>query len=170
MEYELFDKYFEIRTEIDVLVESLFNIHKKQVNCKIGCSSCCMNFSILPIEFYAIKGKINNKLKDINVTEKDETSCLFLAEEKCLIYEFRPIICRTHGTPILYMSDDENFELSVCDLNFTDFDIDQFNDKNTLMLDAYNSKLFSLNQEFLKISENKHSAFELVSLNKLLNL
>lgn len=162
---EIYSKYYKLREEIDGIIRKLIEIHHSEINCKSGCSSCCENFSILPVEFYSIKNEIE-KFK-ISTEIADKNSCKFLINNKCSIYKSRPVICRTQGVPLLFMSEDYNFELSVCDLNFSDFDFQKFNSENTYSLDTYNSELFMLNKEFIENFDRKYSEFELISINEL---
>ena len=67
------------------------------------------------------------------------------------MYESRPIICRTHGLPLLFMND-EQWELSACELNFTEFDDEEFKEENTFPQDTFNSKLFMINKRFVESS------------------
>jgi Fe-S-cluster containining protein len=159
------DKYFALRKEIDNLTENLFRLHKLHVKCLKGCSLCCENFSVLPVEFHAIQHEIS--VKTLKTEVFDEKSCKFLKNNECTIYNSRPIICRTQGLPLLFMSEDYNFEISICELNFKDFDFEEFNNENTFLQDTYNSKLFMLNKEFVQKSEIKYSGNELISLNNL---
>jgi len=79
-------------------------------------------------------------------------------------------MCRTHGLPILYANDNGEWELSACELNFTEFDFDEFTDENTLPQDKYNSKLFLLNREFIaEFKDKKYSEFDLIALKELGN-
>lgn len=134
------------------------------MQCKKGCDLCCMNYSLLPVEYFAIKEQLkNNPFKSRNC-EEDE--CVFLSNHECQIYENRPIICRTHGLPLLFMND-EQWELSACELNFTKFDDEDFNTENTFLQDKFNSKLFVLNQAFIKENKLPYSDFDLIPLRKL---
>lgn len=64
-----------------------------------------------------------NCLPDAHWTEMpedDPTRCPLLGEDgSCLIYEHRPMICRTHGLPNIDISG-ESFSDLFCSLNFTD--------------------------------------------------
>ncbi len=54
--------------------------------------------------------------------EDDPTPCPLLGEDgACLIYEHRPMICRTHGLPNIDVSG-ERFSELYCSLNFVDTD------------------------------------------------
>ena len=145
-----FTPYYHLRNEIDNLCESLEKQHSQHLNCKKGCDLCCMAISVFPIEFYAIKEELDfETLLDLPVAANDE-NCRFLVDHSCKIYESRPVICRTHGLPLLYMSlEDDEFELSCCELNFTEFDLQDFDEENTYPMDRINSRLYQINKNFV---------------------
>jgi len=67
------------------------------------------------------------------------------------------------------MSEDGNWELSVCKLNFTEFDKENFNNENTFQQDKFNNELFMLNKEFIsEFPEKKYSEFDLIPVKKLI--
>ncbi len=145
-----FSPYYHLRNDIDKLNESLEKQHIQHLNCKKGCDLCCMAISVFPIEFYAIKAELDlETLSDLPVRASDE-DCRFLVDHSCKIYESRPVICRTHGLPLLYMSlDDDEYELSCCELNFTEFDLQDFDEENTYPMDRINSRLYQINKNFV---------------------
>ncbi len=166
----LFSGYHHLRNTIDALREELELIHKDHLNCKNGCDLCCMAISVFPVEFYAIKEELNRRLDPQQFPEpKNEEDCRFLKNHSCTIYPSRPIICRTHGLPLLYMnSEGTEWELSHCELNFTDYDPDDFNHENTYPQDTLNSKLFMVNREFIaKFTEQKFEETDRIPLSKL---
>lgn len=136
-------------SKIDKTTLKLFDHHSTHLACRKGCDQCCMNFRLLPVEFHFIVDQLKEKQIKINNLASDE-ECPFLVDHECQIYEYRPIICRSHGLPILTMDEEgENWELSFCPLNFTDADDDYFTQKNCYQQDLFNSKLYMLNQEFI---------------------
>ncbi len=165
-----FNEYKELRNEIDSLSEKLEKKHAPHIKCKSGCDLCCMDYRIFPVEFYSILQELKNRnytgsdLPEI----QDEESCIFLKDHRCLIYESRPVICRTHGLPLLFANDDGEWELSACELNFTDFDLEDFTPENTFPQDKFNSELFMLNQQF--IEANPKPGFDEFTLIPLKNL
>ena len=159
---EALKKYLKLRSKIDELADKLHAVHKDHMQCKKGCDLCCMDYQIFPVEFESIKQAIQDK--PIETTKSKEGSCIFLKEHVCQIYEHRPIICRTHGLPLLFMNDDQ-WELSACELNFTEFD--DFSEENTFPQDRFNSQLFMLNKEFIKEHQSYKDEFELLPLHKI---
>lgn len=126
-----------------------------------------MDFSIFPVEFYSIFEEIKDKIPEYNNVADDE-ECLFLVKGLCSIYESRPLICRTHGLPLLSMGEDE-WELNHCELNFKESP-PEFNESNTFPQDRYNSKLFMLNRRFIRSYKgHNYKELELIPLRELVN-
>jgi len=153
-----------------MVTAKLENQHKKHLACKMGCDLCCMDYSIFPVEFYSIREALLKRdiPKDLPFLN-DKSSCVFLKEHICTVYDERPVICRTHGLPLLYMNNDNEWELSACELNFTEFDLDEFTNKNTFPQDIYNSRLFLINREFIKAFREKNfGEFDLIPVRQLL--
>ncbi|NCB09582.1 MAG: hypothetical protein EOM73_15670 [Bacteroidia bacterium] len=165
-----FNQYKELRNEIDSLSEKLEKEHAPHMKCKCGCDLCCMDYRIFPVEFYSILQELKNRNytgSDLSKIQ-DEESCIFLKNHRCQIYESRPVICRTHGLPLLFANEEGEWELSACELNFTDFDLEDFTPENTFPQDKFNSELFMLNKQF--IEANPKSGFNEFTLIPIKNL
>lgn len=165
-----FEKYNRLRNNIDQVSEKLYNQHKTHMQCRKGCDLCCMDYSILPLEFHFIKEELKkeNFQPDKTPSGNTDSSCIFLKNHECTIYKNRPVICRTHGLPLLFTNDDYEWELSTCELNFRQFNYEKFNPDNTYPQDTYNSKLFMLNKSFISEPGNeKYNEFDLIPLKKL---
>nr|WP_320119414.1 YkgJ family cysteine cluster protein [uncultured Marinifilum sp.] len=161
-------KYRRLRDEVSEVSNKLAALHKNEMACKKGCSDCCMNFQVLPVEYFSILEELKQNPPDAHkVLDEDAEGCNFLIDDLCQIYESRPFICRTHGLPLLFMNQEgDAWELSACPLNFTSFD--DFHSENTFPQDTYNSKLFLINQEFVKnYKEEQFNDFDLISINRL---
>ena len=166
------EDYQKLRSAIDLHVQQLEEKHSKNMACKKGCDMCCLNFDVFPIEFDAIKKQVTEQYPEtlhqelpLDIGEK----CLFLVDHQCAIYQARPIICRTHGYPLLYMNDSgDQWELSHCELNFNAVEEDYFHEENTYPQDTYNSQLFMLNKTYIKTAHPDKKEFDLIPLSHLL--
>lgn len=161
-------EYNTIINELNTRCNKLHVIHQQHTMCKKGCSQCCMDFSVLPIEFYAILEAIKDN-PPLRYNKKE--GCAFLVDNTCSIYEHRPSICRSHGLPILNMDETgEQMELSFCPLNFTKVDDNYFTLDNGFQQDVFNSKLYIANRKFIKeFKQGDFSENELIELQKLKN-
>ena len=165
------NKYLTLRNKIDNESNKLEQMHKSQMVCNKGCDSCCESLTIFPIEYYTIKEDIKklNNLPKNKLWNSITKSCRFLVNGECAIYESRPIICRTQGLPILYKSiKGENFELSICKLNFTNSEASSFNMDNSLYMSPLNSQLFIMNTEFIEENfKGKYKPTDRLKLNNI---
>jgi Fe-S-cluster containining protein len=165
---KIVQRFVQLQNEADISCDELHRLHHHHTVCRKGCDQCCMNFNLLPVEFYSILNSIKGKKIEIQLTGNDE-DCPFLVNHSCQIYEFRPLICRSHGLPILTMDEEgEDWELSFCPLNFTKADDNYFTNENCYQQDVFNSKLYLLNQDF--ISSYKEEKFESNDMLDLLTL
>ena len=164
-----FEKYKLLLRQINKHSASLEEVHRKHMKCKNGCSLCCIDFSVFPVEFYFILNELRNEDTKHEKGENLNTEvCAFLRNNSCTIYQQRPIMCRTHGLPLLYANDSGDYELSACELNFTDFDFEDFTMENTMPQDKYNSQLFVLNRDFVsEFTDKKYSEMDLIPLKEL---
>jgi uncharacterized protein len=163
---EFLIEYFALRGELDLKCKELNQLHDSHLQCRAGCDQCCMDFSILPVEYFAIKAQAGIDLKK-GMTPQKEGGCPFLINHQCVIYAARPMICRSQGLPLLFMGEEE-WELSVCELNFHEFDFDEFTEENTFPQDTFNSRLYMLNSRFIRsLPGNPYGPMDLIPLKKL---
>lgn len=165
----IFKKYRKLVKEIEQQTELLGNMHNKHMKCKKGCDLCCIDFSIFPIEYHFMMNEIEKqKAKPELDKNLKGATCAFLKNHTCTIYNHRPVMCRTHGFPLIYVNDNDEYELSACELNFTEFDYEDFTMENTLPQDKFNSKLFLLNREFIAaFPDKKYGEMDLIPLKNL---
>jgi len=161
--------YKSLRGDIEAFCNQLTQVHVNSLECKKGCCTCCVNLSVYPVEFHALKQIAENKNELKNISWDDNESCGFLKNNKCQMYEIRPIICMTHGLPILFLEEESNkYNVSHCELNFID-ETTKFNENNTIPLDQINEKLYLINKRFISENNLKLTAEERINLKELLH-
>ena len=109
--YELYLAYLMPKLEKFFLEQSPY------ICCKEGCSHCCEKgeYPFSELEFaYIMYGsksltpqiinELNNNISQIKQAQKNNTTnnkflykCPFLINKRCVVYNFRGLICRTHG-------------------------------------------------------------------------
>ncbi len=120
----------------DQFFEQILASHSASMRCGPGCDACCQqDLALLPLEALALLAGLDQLSPEQRrplqrAARAGAPPCPLLAPEsgRCNLYESRPIICRTHGLPVLYREHSEGAEegaaeLSVCHLNFTEGDV-----------------------------------------------
>jgi uncharacterized protein len=151
MTADAINDYLQLRQQADQQAAALAHLHGRHLVCRAGCTDCCTNLTVLPVEFEAIRRELA-AVGGAAVKFDAAAPCGFLtAEGLCAIYPQRPIICRTHGLPIAFADEDDGHNVSFCEQNFTtaaDRDLD-FGPDNTLDLDDLNERLARINLAYL---------------------
>ena len=154
-------QYRQLRDEVDRKAAELETVHADWMACKKGCSGCCMNLSVWPVEFFSILAELKETgwpRPQLNL----DGECVYLdAGSACQIYPFRPLICRTHGLPLVYWHEDADppeYGVMFCEKNFKGADKVTFTAENTLNMEEANEKLARLNLAF--IEENDDAELE----------
>lgn len=129
--------------------------HGSRIRCRPGCAECCLRFSVLPLEAAVLREAVETMAEEIQslirnqAVNQESPSCPLLVDERCSAYDFRPVICRTHGLPLAYIDEElQIIEVSACPINF---DRDAlFTEEDLLPMDRYNRRLAELNSSFCR--------------------
>ena len=108
------------RAEVDTRTSELAARHKERLQCKRGCSGCCLDeITVFEVEAQVLRDKYPDLL--LSGTPRAAGACAFLdAEGGCRVYADRPYVCRTHGLPMAWVEErgEEFVELrDICPLN-----------------------------------------------------
>lgn len=141
------DDYLRLIDEIDRLAMLLTTRLRKHIICAPGCSSCCRQFSVVPLEAALIAQELGRQTTEPAAPRTDESACGLLVADLCSVYARRPIICRTQGLPIAYLEEERaQIEVSACPLNFTEDH--PFSYEDLFFLDPFNGRLMELNRRY----------------------
>jgi Fe-S-cluster containining protein len=162
--------YNEFLSDVSLEAERLVQQYEAFMVCRKGCCECCTDISLLPLEWFALKQNVKEAEKTFT-PENRKGECSLLKNSICSFYPFRPLICRTHGLPLLYLTEEYDLEgyrtnneeadwqISWCDLNFTSVTEDSmeeiFEPEDVLNMEEWNIRLRALNQDFLETPEGR---------------
>lgn len=142
--------YRQLIDALDVEIARVTKLQSAALSCGPRCSSCCLAFSVLPIEAGCLREAIA-ALPSVSRTrlkknlQENPGRCPLLLDDLCSIYATRPVICRTQGLPLAYVDEErQTIEVSACPLNFPDGY--GFVPENLLFLDEFNARLSELNR------------------------
>ncbi len=145
LEKQLLHEYRELVADIELEITRISEALPKNIlQCRKGCSECCIEFSVFPLEAVVLISHMKGPVID---TITPPQRCVFLQQDCCSTYEARPILCRTQGIPIGYLKDEESsIEVSACPVNFQEKF--RFSEEGILFMDRFNYRLAELNQRY----------------------
>ena len=145
--------YVELLRKIDAKVSEIRSRHPSAFSCARRCHGCCApGLTVSALEAESIReylsrdGIASNAAQTLAETRPHARArCGFLtAEGDCSIYEARPIVCRSHGAPIVT----PDGERDVCPLNFDGIRLDELPAVDLLNAETVNVLLALLNRRY----------------------
>ena len=148
------ENYHRLINKVDQLCEGITTLLGDALSCHAGCSSCCIAISIFPVEAAALIEAAGQLPPELYHQLKQQLSCPvpgdrcpLLVDDHCLLYQARPIICRTHGLPIL-ITEEAGRRMDVCPLNCKG--MERIPGEALIDLERLNSLLVSVNVLYLR--------------------
>jgi uncharacterized protein len=153
---DLLNNYRHLVARIDDLCHGTEEALGEQITCSKGCSACCTAITLFPVEaaalaaaLDALPGEEAEEIRRHAAEHAEGERCPLLREHLCLLYGARPIICRTHGLPIIYGTGQER-RIDYCPRNLTESE--SLPGSAIIDLDNLNSLLVAVNALFLSRS------------------
>lgn len=150
----LLGNYRQLIAKVDQLCSGISHALGERITCSEGCGDCCASISIFPVEAAALREALEalppgtaEHIRQHVAGHSGGECCPLLFDQRCLLYQARPIICRTHGLPILVREDGEQ-RVDCCPLNLTDGE--PLSPSRIIDLDTLNTILVTINTLFLK--------------------
>lgn len=154
---DLLNNYRQLVARIDALCHGIVEALGEQITCSAGCSDCCTAITLFPVEAAALAAALEvlpereaEEIRRYVAEHAEGERCPLLRQHRCLLYTARPIICRTHGLPIIYGTGQER-RIDYCPLNLTGSE--SLPGSAIIDLDNLNSLLVAVNALFLSKSD-----------------
>ena len=114
------DAVAALHAEVDREAGRLHVLHAERLQCRRGCSACCVDdLTVFEVEAAPIRRR-HAELLATGVAHA-EGACAFLDEASaCRIYEHRPYVCRTQGLPLRWIEERDGGAVElrdICPLN-----------------------------------------------------
>ncbi len=102
---DVIDQVERLHTAVDMMVGPLSTRHAERLQCRLGCTGCCVDdLSVFAIEAAAI----TRHYAELLATESPHPigQCAMLDDAgRCRIYAHRPYVCRTQGLPLRWLEE-----------------------------------------------------------------
>jgi Fe-S-cluster containining protein len=151
--YKLLRNYRALQARVDLICQEIEREFGTHLACHAGCDGCCRHISLFPVEAAALAAALDDLHREqaefIRARARGASSaapCPLLENGRCLLYAARPIICRTHGLPLLTLQEGER-TIDFCPLNFRD--LDSLPGEAVIDLDRLNTTFTAINALFL---------------------
>lgn len=145
--------YYNLVAKIDSLCVDIMKQCLNSISCRKGCDSCCRHFSIFWVEAVSLANCVASLpqkqaafLRSRAQYLAEQDVCPLLEDGVCALYATRPIICRTHGLPIL-TRDEIAQNIDFCPRNFTG--VKTIPGHLVIDLDRLNTTLVAINALFV---------------------
>lgn len=99
--------YDELAAKVDAFFARVEARHGDQMQCRTGCSDCChVRLTVSQVEAAALRAHVATWSAERRAAlaanlPRDPGTCAALdAAGRCLVYDARPVVCRSHGAPI----------------------------------------------------------------------
>jgi Fe-S-cluster containining protein len=99
------------------------------MQCRAGCASCCRaRFGVFGVEAERVTAALaeleraDPELRARVRAQADDPrhdACALLVDDRCTVYDARPLICRSHGLAVR-IRDDAGERIETCPLNYRD--------------------------------------------------
>lgn len=155
----LLDNYQALVARVDELCRQIGSGWGAHIVCRQGCDSCCRHLNLFPVEAAALAAALH-QLPGETVAAVQQRArsatvddpCPLLVAGSCQLYAARPLICRTHGLPLLFKGDDGP-RVDYCPLNFAG--VATLPAAAIIDLERLNSALVAINQLYLRESQGE---------------
>lgn len=146
------DNYRDLVSRVDEMCRMIEESLRPEITCTRGCDGCCRHLSLFPVEAVALAAALRklplpviDRIKVRARASLPDGPCPLLEKHCCLLYPARPLICRTHGLPLLVNRDGER-RVDYCPLNFRG--LSSLPGSTVIDLDRLNETLVSVNLLF----------------------
>lgn len=153
---EMLRNYRQLAARVDELCARIEADFRERIVCRLGCDGCCRHLSLFPVEAAALSAALaeapaalSAQIRERARAATKDGPCPLLKDGACLLYEARPLICRTHGLPLLGRRDGERF-IDYCPLNFQG--LESLPASAVIDLETLNATLAAVNRLFVKES------------------
>lgn len=149
--HENLANYRAFLERVDQLCTRITAEYAGEILCRAGCSGCCRHLNLFPVEAANLAEailRLPKEIKDLlagRINWTEEASCPLLLDDRCLVYRNRPVICRTHGLPLLVEVDGEKI-VDFCEENFRG--VASLSGDMVIDLEALNRALVAINGKY----------------------
>ena len=151
--YDRLGNYRSMILRVDELCRRIEESLRPKIACTRGCDGCCRHLTLFPVEAVALATALRDlpsqeitRIREHARTATPGGPCPLLEHHRCHLYAARPLICRTHGLPLLITRGGKR-QVDHCPLNFRG--MSSLPGSAVIDLDRLNDTLVAVNALFI---------------------
>jgi Fe-S-cluster containining protein len=152
---DMLHNYRDLVAKVDELCRRTKEAFGQHLACRPGCAGCCRHLTLSRVEGVALAEAVQalpaaaaDNIRSRARSASASSPCPLLADNRCLLYASRPIICRTHGLPLLATDTEGTRRVDFCPENFRG--LDTLPGSAVIDLDRLNTALAAVNALFAR--------------------
>lgn len=135
-----------LREKVDHHAQKVMLDQAAHFACRRGCDACCQTErTVSDVEFGALAQAVAALPAAERARLGEGPGCPLLVDGACGVYADRPLICRSHGLPLVM-----DGQLDVCPLNFEDAPLTALPLDQVLNVDSVTAVLVAVNALYCK--------------------
>jgi Fe-S-cluster containining protein len=104
-------EYDAVRAKVDAFTATTSERRRADLACRAGCEACChVELEVSDVEADAIREVLRQLPADVGARLAERARsprveggpCVMLEDGRCVVYEARPLVCRTQGHALRY--------------------------------------------------------------------
>ena len=136
-----------LHAKVDTHAKKTVETSPDRFACRAGCDGCCQTERhVMDVEFDLLKTHF-----EMRGTRPEPSSpegpCALLVDGRCAAYDARPLICSSHGLPLIM----EGLR-DVCPLNFVGVDLGSLPDEAVFSVDTATAILVVVNALYCQLT------------------
>ncbi|MCK6521975.1 YkgJ family cysteine cluster protein [Myxococcota bacterium] len=133
-----------LREKVDQHSARVSAVYADQLACRAGCDRCCQTErTVSDVEHAALAEAVAAlpPLTRARLGEQTTAGCSLLLDGQCSVYADRPLICRSHGLPLMMEG-----RRDACPLNFKGAPLAALPQQDVLSVEALTTVLVAVNK------------------------
>lgn len=128
--------YLAVRAKVDAFTTATGERRAADLACRSGCSACCrVELEVSQVEAEALRealaaldAEVRSRLAERAHARSPGDPCVMLEDDRCVVYDARPLVCRTQGHALRYprgtldeetvRASSEGGDVTWCPLNY----------------------------------------------------
>ncbi len=104
-------EYDAVRAKVEAFTTATSERRREDLSCRAGCTACCrVELEVSDVEADSVRDAVEALPDEVRgrlverarAPREDDGLCVMLEDGRCVVYQARPLVCRTQGHALRY--------------------------------------------------------------------